>query len=583
VSFEDQPTRRLCSNREEITCSFSDIQGPPDVNGASITVPPFHTGHLGFVPGTPVRIGLVNESAGGPHREVVVTPFKKDPRDLAVVTVAMRDQPGVVARLVGAVAVLGLNIEVLESSSIKSLDNHSVTLLVDLSSPSGTGSSDDRTPTAARRLYQGYDSVFPVGNLACMYLFESIVAHCADILEWRTIAGERFPDIEIRGYPENRTHRDYVVRTLVADEKRKLHALIDLPNEIVNGLRQVVSSDGQLEYLVVSDTTTRALHAYFMHPGQAKQVFHVGFFHDDVPGALATILALLREAQFNILTSLVRKQEDGRSVWEAVLQYQGDDEVPGGEKRHAHDPVTQIEIEWICQSVVAAHQRAASEVVDCAIEVAPPKYPLRPKDTPPAERVSLSDLLAPVSGLSQVVPQYEPIKLLDRQLKALSKGQDDGDIEGARQLVRLIKKRHVEHGRPRVFLSYPHSANELAEIVWNRMKRRWRMERYQNPDGEVILEQVIGKIEDCDYFIGIWHPEGSPSKGRIKRISPWMHFEYGVACAAGKPAIVVHSDKLHEDIWRRINPGVANPKYSEVNFRSDTVDVIIDYCERHFV
>src|SRR3954470_11848707 len=90
-----------------------------DASAPVIQVPPFHTGHLGFVPDTPVRVGLVKESLDVPHREVVVTPFKKDTRELAIVTVAMRDQAGVVSRLVGAVAALGFNIEVLESSSIK--------------------------------------------------------------------------------------------------------------------------------------------------------------------------------------------------------------------------------------------------------------------------------------------------------------------------------------------------------------------------------------------------------------------------------------------------------------------------------
>jgi hypothetical protein len=84
------------------------------------------------------------------------------------------------------------------------------------------------------------------------------------------------------------------------------------------------------------------------------------------------------------------------------------------------------------------------------------------------------------------------------------------------------------------------------------MKRHWRIVRYQKPDGEVILEQVIAKIEECDYFIGIWHhEEGSPGKAGTG-ISPWMLFEYGVANAAKKQTIVVHSDKLHKDIWQRI-------------------------------
>jgi predicted amino acid-binding ACT domain protein len=556
--------------------------GSTDVDTATISVPPFHTGHLGFVPGTPVRVSLVDEPSDGPHREVMVTPFKKDTRDLAVVTVAMREQAGVVARLVEAVAALNLNIEVLESSSIKLLDNHSVTLLVGLPRAKHSESSDKLTPTAARRLYQGYDSVFPVGNFACMCLFESIVAHCADVIEWRTIAGERFPDIEIRGYPDDRTLRDYVMPPVVADPEKALHVRIDLPNEISNGLRSVVSADSKLEYLLVSDTTTRALHAYFMHPGLATRVFHVGFFHDDMPGALATILALLREAKFNILTSLVRKEQDGRSVWEAVLQYQGRAKVPGADSRHAHDPVTETEIDWICKCVVDAHNSTKWTAVDCAIDVAPPKYPLRPKGTPEAKKVSLSDLLKPATGGPKVVRKYNPSKLLSKQLKTLDGAKDHRDREAARGLVQLIQKRHAEDGRPGVFLSYPSTACDHGEAVWKRMEDKWRMDRYQKPDGEVILEQVVALIEDCDYFIGIWHHEGAVGRGRTKRISPWMLFEYGVAHAAGKPAIVVHSDKLHKDIWQRINPGVANPEYSDVKF-ADTIDLIFDYCKRHFL
>jgi predicted amino acid-binding ACT domain protein len=549
-----------------------------------ILVPPFHTGHLGFVPDTPVRVGLVKESLDVPHREVVVTPFKKDTRELAIVTVAMRDQAGVVSRLVGAVAALGFNIEVLESSSIKQLHNHSVTLLVQLSVPPGGTSVDDETPTPGQRLYQGYDSVFPVDNLACVRLFESIMAHCADIIEWKPPAGDRrFPEIEIRRYPDTRTLSDFVVQPLVAAKDKKLYARIDLPNEIANGLRPVVSAERQLEYLLVSDTTTRALHAFFMQAADARRVFHVGFFHDDVPGALATILALLREAQFNILTSLVRKQQGGRSVWEAVLQYQGAEEVPNGDTRHAHDPITTEEIDWICARVVDAHEEVKEEVVECAIDVAPPRYPVR-KGKRKVKPVPLSSLLQPSAGDTGAVPSYEPARLLEEQLEKFNgAGHEDQDSEAGKRLVRLILRRHAERSRPGVFLSYPRNAHEHGEVVWDRMNGRWRMDRHQEPDGEVILERVIAKIEGCDYFIGIWHPEVTPSKGRTKRISPWMLFEYGVAHAAGKPAIVVHSDRLHEDIWRRITPSVASPEYSDVSFSTETVDLILDYCELHFV
>ncbi len=558
-----------------------------DANAPVIEVPPFHTGHLGFVPETPVRVGLVKESFDVPHREVVVTPFNKDTRDLAIITVAMPDGAGMVARLVGAVAALGFNIEVLESSSIKQLDNHSVALLVQLSPPPGGKTVEDVTPLPVRRLYQGYDSVFPVENLACVSLFESIVAHCADILEWKTPVADmqRLPEIEIRRYPDRRTLSDFVVQPLVAAKDKKLHARIDLPSEIANGLRPVVSADGQLEYLLVSDTTTRALHAFFMEPELARHVFHVGFFHDDVPGALATILALLREAEFNILTSLVRKQQEGRSVWEAVLQYQGKEEIPNGDARHAHDQVTAAEIAWICERIVAAHEQGGEEAVDCAVSVAPPKYPVR-KDGEAVEPVALGDRLRSSTGGPGRMPAYDPAELLDRQLKMLDTGvRNEEDGEAAKRLVRRIQRRHTKSGRPGVFLSYPSSASDHGDVLFERMEGRWRMDRYQEPKGGVILEAVTAKIQACDYFVGIWHHDGpDPGRGlRTKDISPWMLFEYGLSHAMGKQALVVHSDKLHEDVWYRITPNVSSPEYSELTFATKTVDLIVDYCEQNFI
>jgi hypothetical protein len=49
-------------------------------------------------------------------------------------------------------------------------------------------------------------------------------------------------------------------------------------------------------------------------------------------------------ARLNILMSLVRKLQQGRSVWEAVLEYQGEEKIPRGDTRHADDSVTQAEI-----------------------------------------------------------------------------------------------------------------------------------------------------------------------------------------------------------------------------------------------
>lgn len=558
-----------------------------DAEAPSIEVPPFHTGHLGFVPGTPVRIGLVATRDRGRHCEVVVTPFEQEVRHLARVSVSMLDKPGVVARLVAAVAALGINIEVQESCSINLLDHHSVSLLVDLSEaelPVRTGYSADDvvpTPTAVRRLYHDYGSIFPVHDLRFVLLFESIMAHCADVIAWKEVSGEKVPDISIVPYSDRKVSK-FQVRQLVRGDNQ-LHAKFAMPEAITPRLRQVVGASPRLDYLLVSDTVTRALHVFFLHPSLTSRLFHVGFFHDDVPGALATILTLLRDAEFNILTSLVRKQEKGRSVWEAVVEYQGKAAVPPSGSRPAHSPISQKELDWICDRIVAAPKRQ-KKLADYGIEIAPPKYPPRPKQAEKVESILLGERLDLDPVPSNVKQRYSQDKLLAARRKALAARDLELDVDRKNEeLLRSIEERHVQDSRPGVFLSYPVHARKFGIAVQKRLAGTYRVLTYQEPNGETIVDEVIRLIEGSDYFIGIWHHSGSPADNELtKEISPWMMFEYGVARAAQKPAIVVHSDKLDSDIWKRIDAGVATPAYSEFDFDPVTIDTIWAYCERHF-
>jgi hypothetical protein len=557
-----------------------------DANTPSIEVPPFHTGHLGFVPGTPVRVSLVAAPDSGRHCEVVVTPFEQEVRRLARVSVSMLDEPGVVARLIAAVAALGINIEVQESCSINLLNHHSVSLLVDLTQselPVRAEYSADGvvpTPTSIRRLYHDYGSVFPVHDLRFVFLFESIMAHCADVIDWKTISGEMVPDISIVPYSDREIAK-FQVRQLARGDKQ-LHVKFDVPESITPRLRQVVGEQSRFEYLLVSDTVTRALHVFFLHPSLASKLFHVGFFHDDVPGALATILALLRDAEFNILTSLVRKQEKGRSVWEAVVEYQGKEEVPHSDSRPAHSPITAEELEWICERV-AAPNRGKKKLVDYGIDIAPPKYPVRPKDAK-IKPIPLRDKLDLSPASSSPKQHYKQDKLLAQRRKALAKRNLKPDVERkSEQLLSLIEKRRTEDERPRVFISYPAKAKKQGEAVHKMLASKYQVSVYQEPNGEAIVDEVIRLIEGSDYFVGIWHHNEVPPEGELTReISPWMTFEYGVARTAEKPAIVVHSELLHPDIWKRIDSNIATPEYTEFDFDPQTLNTIWAYCERHF-
>jgi hypothetical protein len=553
----------------------------------TIEVPPFHTGHLGFVPGTPVLISLVAAPDSGTHCEVVVTPFEQDVRYLARVSVSMRDEPGVVARLVAAVASLGINIEVQESSSINLLNHHSVSLIVDLSESEmptraeyAAPGSIPETPTAVRRMYRDYGSLFPIQDLRFVRLFESIVAHCADVMVWKEISGEKVPDISIQPYSDRPLSKSEV-RPLVRGD-RQLHVKFDVPKAITPRLRQVIGADPKFEYLLVSDTATRALHVFFLHPSLAARLFHVGFFHDDVPGALATILALLRDAKFNILTSLVRKQENGRSVWEAVVEYQGKGKVPASDSRPAHSPITQEELGWICGRIVTA-QRGKRKPADYGIQIAPPKYPARPSGEE-LEPIPLGERLGSTAGSPMAKRDYHQGTHLARQRKSLADRELDFEVQQKSELLlSLIEQRNAGDGRPGVFLSYPEHAHKHGEAVERLLEDRYRIAKYQEPNGEPIVEEVIRLIEGCDYFIGIWHHSGRPKKDKPTReISPWMMFEYGIARATEKPAMVVHSDQLHPDVWKRIDSGIATPKYSEFDFDPHTLETIWSYCERHF-
>jgi hypothetical protein len=556
----------------------------------SIVIPPFHTGHLGLVPNTPVRVGLVAAPPGAEHCEVVVTPFDQEVRYLALVSVTMRDEPGVVARLVEAVAALGANIEVQESSSINLLDHHFVSLLVDLAeSPTLTTGGEfasptalPTSPTAVQRLYRDYTPLFPVQDYRFVQLFESIIAHCADVIVWKTIAREYFPDVEIRPMPDRPLSKAVAGAVEPGPQAKKLQGRVKVPDEIRRRMRRVLG-DQPLEYVLVSDTTTRTLHAFFLQAETSARLFHVGVYHDDVPGALAVILGLMRDAGFNILTSLVRKHALGQGVWEAVVAAPAGSALP--RRRAAENLLDEQEAEWIADRLVEC---CREPVMDLGLRIGRPRYPAPKRKADPPEPVDISRRL-PRAPARRANPEPDYKRLLRERHLALAKRSLDPEVaRKSEQLLGIIDDRLKEgSGRPSIFLSYPHRARHLAERVSDRLGPRYRIDKYDEADGEQIADEVIRRISDNDYFIGIWHHESAPQAGRRTRgprtanISPWMLFEYGVARAAEKPAIVALSTQLDQDVVKRINPGVANPQYAERDFEL-VLEIIEQYCLRHF-
>lgn len=98
----------------------------------SIVIPPFHRGHLGFVPGTPVSVALMTEPAPKKYGcEVFITPFSSHTSNLFKLSCTLRDEPGAVDRVVAAVSSMNLNIVLQESACINHLCHHVANLMLD--------------------------------------------------------------------------------------------------------------------------------------------------------------------------------------------------------------------------------------------------------------------------------------------------------------------------------------------------------------------------------------------------------------------------------------------------------------------
>jgi hypothetical protein len=566
-----------------------------DAATPTLVVPPFHTGHLGFLTDTPVRVSLVASPLQQRHCEVVVAPFFQEWRYLALVSATMRDEPGVVARLLTAVAALGMNVEAQDSSSVDLLDHHFVNLIVDLSESVTVSGAEfalpseiPRTPPAVRRAYRHLESILPVHDERFVRLFESIVAHCADVIVWKQISGELFPDISIQPMPERPFAKSENASLRREGGARNPKIAIDLPRAITTRLHTHLGiaspESAELQYILISDTTTRSLRAFFIDPESTPKLFHVGLEHNDVPGALATILGLLRDAKFNILTSLSRKRPGGRAVVEALVEYQGKDEAPPTDARPAHSPLRQGELEWVKDVIEASDP--GSGMLACDITVDRPLYPRRrgaEKVTP----VALSQKLTLERPRRQAEAQRTTKDMLKDRRKDLGKDVLDKSVaRKSEELLDSIGQAVSEGGKSTIFLSNPGRITSHATKLQVRLEGEldYRVRGYQTPDGEVITDEVLRRIEDSDYFIGIWHHEGggSDESETVPTISPWMLFEYGIAQSARKPTIVVHSNKLDPTVWNRVDPGVARPGYDDLTFESITVPIILEYCAKHF-
>ncbi len=542
------------------------------LNKNEIVIPPFHTGHLGLLPNTTVRLGIMSPYLNEPsHCEIIVSPYEST-KDLAILRCTMKDNVGIVKELIDALSYLKVNIITEESSSINHQSHHTINLLIDLSR---SNLDHDSTYEWSKQKYFEYDYVFPVNDYKYLKIFETIVAFCGDSILWKEEGGKNKMQLYISPISRKDLHKEAsTIIKKVSKNNEKNKVKIELSTEIIDEVRSILSPMGDdeftpLKYILLSDTKERNLRIYFPKISSLSKIIHLGFYHNDRPGALSTILKIVADANFNIITGLLRKRSANISIWEGILEFKSD--------INFYEFNEQEELfNWVV-NLIQETSNLDYNIKTYNISICQPLYP---KQKVTLKKKPLNLGINSKNSLTETLDFQEKIKTLVSKLES---AEDSKELEELISLANIIDIRNKQDYRKRVFLSFPGSAAKHAKIIRSNFGEDYYIDEYQIADGNIILQEVLDKIKACDYFVGVWHHEVQmPSKEGKFGISPWMPFELGIALSEKKKYLVVRSEELDERIWKRITPGKAIPIYNDLNFKDETIRIIRNFFKRHF-
>lgn len=553
----------------DIISTKTDTQ---DETSWAIEIPPFHTGHLGFLPETKVQVTLMRgaDETREFHPdevtfcELLVTPFARKVGELVRIECSMIDCPGVVQSLIAAVSSLHVNIVTIETTIDDHPPQHQIAMIVDLS-PARIGEQDPigKIPDE----YRKYSRNVPLDDPALIQIFERIADKCGGVLAWKRESDGKRPRIRIRRIHTRRgVEEDDWAPICRCPKPTHYRVRIAAPHRIgkLVANRLNIKDIRNLSYFLVSETEERVLRAYFFRNNVRPKLLHIGYYHYDSPGALSAILKLLARAHFNIITSLLRKESERESVWEAVLEYRGNEELPPS----GSGPEAQIK--WAAQKLLnQAEPNDLENLEKFEAALGLPRYP-KPSGTTRRHRLFVRGNESRNSAMqpSHPPPSHPPSRT--------DRWKDD-----RRRLSEALRRRQNPTARV-VFVSFPMAAQEHATAV----KKALRAQGLETTDGmeqkgQPILDEIVQKIRDADYFLGIWHYEQNGPQVEYG-VSPWLPFELGVAMAQKKPRLVVRHQKIPLHIWNRIDPDRNKPKYTDFNFESKTIPLIISKISQFF-
>lgn len=600
--------------------NFSDTQrvrrtdAPADGSAKQhlVHIPDFHTGHLGLVPDKSVLLtgpmpqddrGRIDERTC----EIVVTPHIIN-GDILKVSCTFDEGKHVLERLVNLLSNLNVNIMKLESASLFESKHHVVHMVLDMSR---SRLSRDPITDGERSKFIDVLPNLRLSNRRGLELFLHIVSQCHQILTWAPGPGgfsRQVPEVYISEFDRyewtGQTVRASVERKPVRYKsdpdstppelsKANRKTFFQLPAEKGERIDTLLGiEEGQpLDYLLLSDTESRSLRIQFFQGVHVKRIFEIGFAHFDEIGALYTILRTVAHSGFNVLSCLIREVKEYHNVWEAVLEYQGKEDLPERSEDRRH-----VIRELLAPSVKKYRREIAA--YDIKIFV--------PSHLPGAKKYSMKKPGEREIPLDTNPPKHREKPRRPRLMSRVPHGPVERDwlITYANEMLFMA---------PRIFISCSVMKSQYRKILAEKLKEaRWEYSFYGNTAQEqATYTEARRLVADADYFVGIWTPDepedavrpaaqpptpdlpGNEPPHDAKQnngngaprhqTSPWMHFELGQAVAFDREFKILASDQLLvREVVRRIaadKPVFMFSEDAEHKYFKEQVEALLQYME----
>lgn len=537
-----------------------------------IVVPPFHSGHLGLLPkSADQHIALLQSTPGSSGCELCITPYDRELQYLFRLKCVLLEKRGVVNKLLRAIAALGINILSWESATLESNGGHGVFMLLDWS----TTASPEKVPLPKNLqgiFFPRLSGLIPPNDLRYIRLLRQILGQCADVLIWDfdRDSGTAVPRLRLNEFEESRVvqTRGSIEVSKATDRKVRLDdagVAFEIDSRVAADTRMATARDqgDPLHYILVSDIESKTLRVFIPRRGRERRMAHLGFAHNNLPGALCAITEVIAASSLSIVSGLVRKMTDDRNILEVTVEHESQEMSRGA---LVDDPST-----WALRHLNLDNEHVKDWMRYYRVTLQPPLYP---KEMPFAG-VALYD-----GGTPPEIVTIVTAERAEKDVQAMAaRAAADDDFAPRRWLTDLIfAAEWGPQGKPSVFLSFPRAAASEAALVRQALGNRFNFIVLQDADGvERITEGAIERILQAHCFIGIWHPERV--RGRKPSLSPWMPFEYGVALSHNKQCVILSHRDLPEFLADRIARDTARIIYGNLATEADKLKDLARRCE----